>query len=1068
MKPTEWMNRTMRISRFWIAGALCCLPLMASPEEDAETKLKAKLRAEAIERGKAMTKDTTAKLKERIIPHVSFKDASIEDVAVSLSKTLEDILPPMKMGDTGEIRPAIWVRTSYGYKPTPVTLEMENESAEKVLNEVARQAGMYVRVSLTMVTIWPTKENWEKARAEMGQAAAASEGNDEGAAGGAEGEMSAKEISDQMLKNGEVKTKATTTKLKEKIIPSVSFKDASIDDVAASLSKTLEDILPIRKVGDTDQTRPGIWVSKSYGYEPTPVTVDLKDATAEKVLATVAERAGMVHKVVMNMVVLFPKPAEKTEDEKAASSEAAMSSPPLKANPEQAKADASKAKERAEAIERGKKASAETKEMLKTTILPHVSFKEASIDDVAASLGKTINELKPKPEDGTPEISRFFAIHVRKGHDKPTPVTLEMKDASAVTVLDEVAKQAGMLIRLDTRSVTYWPKPAEEKPADVAVGEGANGSGGASEGAAGGAGGGSTNVSGSFLVAMKGVVDPFFTWIWAATLRASVIGGVILALQLLLGRIIPARWRYALWAPMVLVLVLPVLPEVPFGLFPAKAPASVVSEVVATPEVTTNVAAAPAAAAPVTEVATQGGKAVSLNPYALIWLGGVLGVLAFGISSYRRNLRGIVGKQVAADAELMRSIEQAASEVKLRKLPRVIVSTAVETPAVAGLLRPSLLLPTDFKTAFTAEEARLVLVHELTHLKRHDLLVNWLCCVLQALHWFNPVLWFAFARMRDDRESACDDQVLSLDGKDHRSTYGHALLKLQSSPVSPALHLGFVGIFERNAGLKSRIREIGRHRKAHPAYHAVGFSLLAALLVFGTTKAQEAKPKPKPQARPSETAKAKPVSPEKAAIEKKLDTIVLPVVKMEDSPVEEAIDYLRIMSMGRDTAETNAAKKGVNFVIRKPRNAGGDAADPGKLKVTLDLKDVSMRKALEGICAETGLQYQVDEFAVTLLPAGEAPEPTDPAAPPAAKPSGKAIEAAKKVIIPVMDLQNTSLEEAVDFLKLRSTQLSEDKKEVPIRLKASAKKDAVIQQLQLAKVPLSEAVRYVAEAVKQP
>jgi len=909
MKPTDWMSRTMRRSISWIAGALCCLPLMASPEEDADAAEKARskaIREQMIKNGKEETKATTAKLKERIIPHVSFKDASIEDVAASLSKTLEDILPPIRIGATGEPRPAIWVRTSYGYKPTPVTVEMKNESAEKVLNEVARQAGMYARVSLTMVTIWPTKENWEKAKAEKEQAAAASAGNDAGAAGGAEGEMSAKEISDQMLKNGEVKTKDTTAKLREKIIPSVSFKDASIDDVAASLSKTLEGILPIRKVGDTDQTRPGIWVSKGYGYKPTPVTVDLKDATAEKVLATVADRAGMLHKVVMNMVVIFPKPAEKTEEEKAAAGEEAG--------------------------------------------------------------GGTTN-----------------------------------------------------------------------------------------------ASSGGQDVSGSFLVAMKGVVDLFFKWIWAATVRASVIGGVILALQFLLGRIIPARWRYALWAPMVLVLVLPVLPEVPFGLFPAK-PAVISSEMVATPAATPEVSVA--SAAPVTAMAAQGTQRVILNPYALVWLGGVLGMLAFGISSYRRNLRRIVGKQVAANEELMCSIKQSASEVKLRKLPRVIVSTAVETPAVAGLLRPALLLPVDFMTAFTAAEARLVLVHELTHLKRHDLLVNWLCCVIQALHWFNPILWFAFARMRDDRESACDDQVLSLDGKDHRSTYGHALLKLQASPVSPALHLGFVGIFERNAGLKSRIREIGRHRKVHPAYHAVGVSLLAALLAFGTTKAQEAKPKTQTKPRPTETAKAKAVDPAKVAIEKKLDSIMLPIVQVKDSSLEEVIDFLRIRSKELDP-ETDTTKKGLNFVIRKPRT-GSNEEDPGTKRVTLDLKDVSMRKVFEGICAQTGLQYKVDEFAVTFVPAGEAPGPTDPVAPPSVRPSGKAIEAAKKVIIPVVDFQDVTLGQAVDFLKLRSTQLSPDKKEVTIQLKASAKKDAVIPMLRLANLPMSEAVRYIAEAVKQP
>ncbi|RYD42510.1 MAG: hypothetical protein EOP83_32655, partial [Verrucomicrobiaceae bacterium] len=385
-----------------------------------------------------------------------------------MSKTLEDILPPLTDGHTGGPYPSIKVRTSYGYKPTPVTVEMKNESAEKVLNEVARQAGMYARVSMSMVTIWPTKENWEKAKAEKERAAAASEGNDAGAAGGA------------------------------------------------------------------------------------------------------------------------------------------PSSPPAGTSPEQARADAFSAKMRAESIEGGKKVSAETKEMLKTTIIPHVSFKEASIDDVAASLGKTINELLPKPKDDSPDTFNSFAIHVRKSSvNKPNPVTLEMKDAYAGSVLNEVAKQAGMQVQMTLRGVTYWPKQTEEKKteekkADAAVEGVASAGGSASVGAAGGTGGGTASsegqdVSGSFLVAMKGVLDPFFTWICAATLRASVIGGVIIALQLLLGRIIPARWRYALWAPMVLVLVMPVLPEVPFGLFPAK-PAVVSSEVVATPAVATEVPVVPATA----------------------------------------------------------------------------------------------------------------------------------------------------------------------------------------------------------------------------------------------------------------------------------------------------------------------------------------------------------------------------------------------------------------------------------------------------------------------------------------
>lgn len=70
----------------------------------------------------------------------------------------------------------------------------------------------------------------------------------------------------------------------------------------------------------------------------------------------------------------------------------------------------------------------------------------------------------------------------------------------------------------------------------------------------------------------------------------------------------------------------------------------------------------------------------------------------------------------------------------------MIKSSAVDSPAVAGLLRPVLLLPASFPQGFSANEARMILLHELTHLARHDLPLNWLLCVLQALHWFNPLL----------------------------------------------------------------------------------------------------------------------------------------------------------------------------------------------------------------------------------------------------------------------------------------------------------------------------------------
>jgi beta-lactamase regulating signal transducer with metallopeptidase domain len=61
-----------------------------------------------------------------------------------------------------------------------------------------------------------------------------------------------------------------------------------------------------------------------------------------------------------------------------------------------------------------------------------------------------------------------------------------------------------------------------------------------------------------------------------------------------------------------------------------------------------------------------------------------------------------------------------------------------------------------FLRSFSTEELRFVFLHELAHVRRRDILMSWLMALLQVVHWFNPLVWFAFSRWRADRELACD------------------------------------------------------------------------------------------------------------------------------------------------------------------------------------------------------------------------------------------------------------------------------------------------------------------------
>ena len=109
------------------------------------------------------------------------------------------------------------------------------------------------------------------------------------------------------------------------------------------------------------------------------------------------------------------------------------------------------------------------------------------------------------------------------------------------------------------------------------------------------------------------------------------------------------------------------------------------------------------------------------------------------------------------------------------RLP-VYVTEAVPTPCVFGLFRPSIYL-----TPAVAEDARTrdhVLVHELTHYHHRDHLWSLLRGVCLVLHWYNPLVWVAAQVSRADAELACDEGALKTIGEKHRGDYGRTLIGL--------------------------------------------------------------------------------------------------------------------------------------------------------------------------------------------------------------------------------------------------------------------------------------------------
>ena len=331
-----------------------------------------------------------------------------------------------------------------------------------------------------------------------------------------------------------------------------------------------------------------------------------------------------------------------------------------------------------------------------------------------------------------------------------------------------------------------------------------------------------------------------FDWLLGTSLRASLLALAVFLLQAALRRHLTARMRYALWLPVLIVLLMPAFPQSRWSV------ATLLTE--PAPPQQIQVAPAPIEYSPHTIPIDSGPALPAPTPidwqrlFVIGWAFGAAGILLFGSLSFLVTLRRFKGSLQPVSDELSARLALIASDIGLRRVPHVWMSPTIHSPAVTGILRPTLLLPAHFDHAFSPAEATLVLKHELMHLKRHDLPLNAVLCVLLALHWFNPLLWIAFFKARLDREAACDAQVLQNDSTDRRREYGHALLKVETAFRPRGLSLGFVGIFQRGAALRSRIQSIAHHHPTHPAMKLMTLALTVLLTFLGITRAATESP----------------------------------------------------------------------------------------------------------------------------------------------------------------------------------------------------------------------------------
>lgn len=356
-------------------------------------------------------------------------------------------------------------------------------------------------------------------------------------------------------------------------------------------------------------------------------------------------------------------------------------------------------------------------------------------------------------------------------------------------------------------------------------------------------------------------------WLQRTSIEASILILAVLGLRLMLGTRLSPAWRIGLWMLVGAKLMLPAFIPAGFGLGSlgrdirdTKDPSdlSITRSVASVPSVLLVPSASPDTAAP----APLPHSSFDLRHSALAaWLIGTLTVLTAALLRQRRFHQHLATLPVADDPHLSSLLSHLSSQARV-PTPQIVLTAPGTTPALVGLRQPKLLLPEDWQTCFDERSLRHVLLHELLHIRHRDLLWNWAATAVQALHWFNPLVWFVVSRFQADRELRCDAGALGILAPSERLDYGHTLLRIQETFFAPPAIAGLAPCVRNHPTLRQRILMIATPTTRQPVIQALLVLTLSVLVGYSFTTARAAEKEVPPKVREgSTTAKPSTESP---------------------------------------------------------------------------------------------------------------------------------------------------------------------------------------------------------------
>lgn len=339
------------------------------------------------------------------------------------------------------------------------------------------------------------------------------------------------------------------------------------------------------------------------------------------------------------------------------------------------------------------------------------------------------------------------------------------------------------------------------------------------------------------------MLESLFKGILNISLYATVVAVTVMFIKLICGKRLSPNFHYGIWFLFLFKLVFPFeLKSVLsiFTLFNHIAPEPVTEQInTVLPPITTGLfVQSPNLTAEMPVVA----KGLDLwNVAAILWLTGIIIMLAALVFSYIKTSKIIKTTSEKPGSRLLDILSICQAELNSRCNTPVYTTRSFSIPFIFGFIKPIIILPVHIYIKLPDEGIKAILLHELMHIKRKDYLVNLILFLLKSVYWFNPIVWLAFAWMKNDAERACDSAVVKEYSTEKRGKYAKALLDVAVS-VGKHTYIPAVSAFTEG-NFKERIRNVlkGRRYSFRSASIAVIVFIAAGVILLTGAQAKSEK-----------------------------------------------------------------------------------------------------------------------------------------------------------------------------------------------------------------------------------